>query len=795
MKKLTAKKKMMAGVILLAVILILIFVFRAGKKSPKRSTEETVLSVEVTRGTIESGVSGTGTLAYGETASISVPADLQLEEVLVSAGEEVAAGTLLATVEPASLAACLSEVDEAIGEVDDTISTEKDKSESTKITANVAGRVKEIYAKENDPVTEVMEENGALALLSTDGYMAVDLTNAKGVAVGDTVKVTDGTTSAEGTVSSVEGETAVILFSDSSFAVGAGLSVTDSEEAVIGEAEAYVHAPLKVVGTNGTVNAVKVSVDSSVSASSTLFTLKETSQTVEYQQAVQERKELEELLTMLIAIQRNGGITALQDGVITAVNAEGSAGENSSVSNGSTLAAGKEDEKVDTKSDTASENGEVQDTLDLASVRTMVSSADTVSDLTQEKNLTSTGGFAAMSSSSIASSESKEAETLRVSEKPALEAPAGLTGGEGVINGTTTDMEYAEKADASDWKACTDKTTVVTAGTWYVRYRETDENAASPAVQVEVRDKTADTANGAGNNQNTESDGSGKTPEDSGSQGNTGSQKDGDNTGENTNPDGSGTKEQGSTAGKNNSGTTKGSTVTAGSGSSASAASSSESSSGVETTELFAMADSETMTVTMTVDELDILSMEAGLEAVVSVDAVEDKTFTGTITNVSRQTSGNGGTAQYSVEVTFEKTEEMLEGMNASVEVILEKAENVLVVPISAVTDRGRSSVVYKGNDNGVLSDETEIETGLSDETYAEVTSGLSEGDTIYYQMAGSEDSGNGQMGGFGGFGGEDMMNGGMPGGDFNGERPDRSDMPGGNGGRGGDGGRNGRQE
>lgn len=190
------------------------------------------------------------------------------------------------------------------------------------------------------------------------------------------------------------------------------------------------------------------------------------------------------------------------------------------------------------------------------------------------------------------------------------------------------------------------------------------------------------------------------------------------------------------------------------------------------------------MKVAMAVDELDILSMKEGLEAQITIDAIEGETFTGEITSVSGSAESSGGVAQYSVEVTFEKTAQMLAGMSASVEVILEKAENVLVVPLAAVSDRGRTSVVYTGKNDkdGTLTDEVEVELGVSDETYVEIKSGLSNGDTIYYQMQGSEDnSSNNQMGGFGNF------NNGMPGGDFNGggfngEKPDRSEMKSGNG-------------
>lgn len=62
-----------------------------------------------------------------------------------------------------------------------------------------------------------------------------------------------------------------------------------------------------------------------------------------------------------------------------------------------------------------------------------------------------------------------------------------VTGGIGsTINGTDTTMEYAASETADTWTACTDRSTTTGAGTWYVRYKETDTQKASTATEVEV---------------------------------------------------------------------------------------------------------------------------------------------------------------------------------------------------------------------------------------------------------------------------------------------------------------------
>ena len=191
------------------------------------------------------------------------------------------------------------------------------------------------------------------------------------------------------------------------------------------------------------------------------------------------------------------------------------------------------------------------------------------------------------------------------------------------------------------------------------------------------------------------------------------------------------------------------------------------------------------MKVTMNVDELDILTMEEGQKAEIALDAVENKTFEGTITSVSGVASGSNGSTQYPVEITFDRTEEMLSGMNASIAVIIDEAEDVLTVPLTAITDEGRSSYVYTGYDEatGELTGKTEVTLGMSDDSKVEIKEGLSEGDTIYYIMQGSQDSdsrsGRGGMNGMGGMGmpgmsgqGDMKMGGDRPSGNNGGGRP-----------------------
>lgn len=91
---------------------------------------------------------------------------------------------------------------------------------------------------------------------------------------------------------------------------------------------------------------------------------------------------------------------------------------------------------------------------------------------------------------SISGSPTKNTEITLIApskqeeEKGEQSAPTGLSDGGGKINGTTTAMEYS--SDNITWKNCSSGNTTVEAGTYYVRYKETDKLKASPSTTVEV---------------------------------------------------------------------------------------------------------------------------------------------------------------------------------------------------------------------------------------------------------------------------------------------------------------------
>ena len=200
-------------------------------------------------------------------------------------------------------------------------------------------------------------------------------------------------------------------------------------------------------------------------------------------------------------------------------------------------------------------------------------------------------------------------------------------------------------------------------------------------------------------------------------------------------------------------------------------------------TAAFSIASATEASVSINVDELDILSVKEGQTATVTLDALDGQEFEGTITEVSNEASSGSSSAKYPVSITFEKTEDMLLGMSASATIHVNEAEDAVLIPVDALQEKGDSTFVYTEKDSdGNLSGEVEVETGISNGSQVEITSGLEEGDTVYYLKAESSDTNSGQNmpGGMDGQGGMPDMNGG--------EAPSGGQAPSG-GGPGGDGG------
>ncbi|OPX42217.1 multidrug resistance protein MdtA precursor [Ruminiclostridium hungatei] len=120
---------------------------------------------------------------------------------------------------------------------------------------------------------------------------------------------------------------------------------------------------------------------------------------------------------------------------------------------------------------------------------------------------------------------------------------------------------------------------------------------------------------------------------------------------------------------------------------------------------LISIRDFDQMQFTISVDELDISKVKVGQEVAITIDALEETTrnpLTGEVIYKAMEGSASNGVATYDVKIKINETENLLAGMNANANIILSKAENVLMVPLEAITKMGdRAFVRVAGEASG----------------------------------------------------------------------------------------------
>ena len=215
-------------------------------------------------------------------------------------------------------------------------------------------------------------------------------------------------------------------------------------------------------------------------------------------------------------------------------------------------------------------------------------------------------------------------------------------------------------------------------------------------------------------------------------------------------------------------------------------------SSSSSTSTLAVIYDLSEVTFEMSVDELDVGRVKVGQTVNVTADAIEGKTFTGKVTNISLQSSQSNGVTNYPVYVTLDEVGDLLPGMNVDGTIILDQVDDALMIPVDSLM---RGNRVYVKDDSVTRQQgnipagfkAVDVETGISNDDYVQITSGLSEGDEVYVDSASSNTSTD--MFQMGGMGGPDGGMGGGPGGGNGGQGGNVGSRGGGNGGNRGGGG------
>ena len=206
---------------------------------------------------------------------------------------------------------------------------------------------------------------------------------------------------------------------------------------------------------------------------------------------------------------------------------------------------------------------------------------------------------------------------------------------------------------------------------------------------------------------------------------------------------------------------------------------------------LVQVADFSHMKVNIRVDEYDISSVSVGQSCTVTATATEQE-FDSTIAAIDYISSSAGNVAYYTATAYVDVGAGIYPGMQATVTIPQEEAENVVILKMDALSfDAANSAYVYMYNTEGVL-EEVPVEVGVSNGNYVEIKSGLKDGDEVYVETEVETASGglNSLMSGL--FGGQQITSPGGRGGsmdfggmDFSNFNPGNMPSGGGSGGGG----------
>ena len=146
------------------------------------------------------------------------------------------------------------------------------------------------------------------------------------------------------------------------------------------------------------------------------------------------------------------------------------------------------------------------------------------------------------------------------------------------------------------------------------------------------------------------------------------------------------------------------------------------------------LADTSRAKMVGVVGEVDVTKIARGQKAVVRVDALPGKEFSGEVRFVSPFGTLQTGAASYKVEIALEPQEGLYlaSGMAATAEICVARKSNVLRVPNGALSsEQGKHWVWVLTDEPKNIVERREVAVGLQSRTHSEILSGLSQGEKV----------------------------------------------------------------
>ena len=742
-------KRIIACVCAAAVVALLAAMpLIARQEQENDGPQASILNGTVTPGTIDTALIGGGTLAEEDALSIQIPSAVKLTGFLVSNGETVTEGTAIATVDRVSVMQAITEVQDTLEYLSEQIEEAGDSDSEVKLTALAGGTVKHLYVSEGDLVQDVMLEHGALAVLSLDGLMAVDLETDSGLAAGTTVVVTlpEGTETTGRIETNLAGRMTVTV-EDEGYSDGASVTVKAQDGTEIGSGELYIYSPWNATAYTGTVDTIKADVGDDMDPGDTLMVLSDVGYSAAYLQLVGQRQQYEDLMLELFRMYQTETVTAPSDGIVSGID------ENSlqllADQGGSLIlqflinAPNGDDEHLYTnyiaRMVTIGQNGweliidpesvKIDDYKTLAGFQL---NPDQLTEMVQYDPAPVYNGVVPVYE--LENDQWKQVDATQICEGDLLLFAADDQGEFVWIvrmekNTPETPPEPTEPSEPEIPSEPTVPTEPENPGDPTVPTEP--ENPGDPTVPTEP-ENPGDPTNPSepvnpgepGNPGQPENPSDPTNPTDPGTSGNPGI------PGGSTVPGGSYPSSGGSWSGMGSMG---------GMGTSGSYPQVEQEPAfelyGMEMVEIAAVTPQDTMTMEITVDELDIKSLYVGMTAQIRIDVLGGEKCTAVISHIGNTGSGNGGNSKFTVELTMDRMENMLSGMNAIAKIVLGTMDQVLTIPADALVEEGNQTLVYTGYDeeNEMLMNPVVVQTGVSDGETVQILDGLADGQTYYY--------------------------------------------------------------
>lgn len=150
---------------------------------------------------------------------------------------------------------------------------------------------------------------------------------------------------------------------------------------------------------------------------------------------------------------------------------------------------------------------------------------------------------------------------------------------------------------------------------------------------------------------------------------------------------------------------------------------------------LISLPDISHMLVDTQVREVDVHKIQLGQEVLIQVDAYPDTTFHGTVSligSLARAERNLPASVKYfEVQVLFTESDERLRpGMTARVEILADRIDDALYVPLQAVFEKAGNHVCYIVQERGP--EERLVEVGKFNDDFITILSGVSEGERLY---------------------------------------------------------------